>query len=77
MKYCDMKKQTDKYGFEYIADKCILVGKNKRPCLICGELTDYIDVCSEAHFCSDECVKAFYQQLTEYEKLHYDEESIE
>ena len=77
MKYCDRKKQTDKYDFEYIADKCILVDKNKRPCLICGELTEYIDVCSEAHFCSDECTKAFYKQLAECVKAFYDEEYIE
>lgn len=32
-------------------------------CLICGTPTPFIEICSEGHFCSTECVNAFYNEL--------------
>ena len=33
----------------------IMRGTIKQPCCICGKLTEYIDICYEAYFCSTEC----------------------
>lgn len=40
----------------------IIKGSKKAGCLICGEPTEYIEVCSESHFCSTECVDRFYKE---------------
>lgn len=34
-----------------------------RRCIICGTPTPFIEICSESHFCSTECVDAFYQMM--------------
>lgn len=34
-------------------------------CLMCGQPTPFIEVYSEAHFCSVECANAFYEQMQE------------
>lgn len=44
----------------------IIKGKEKFPCLTCGEPTEYIEVCSETYFCSDECVEEFYKIYFEH-----------
>lgn len=44
--------------------KSIIKSDNIKPCLICKELTPYIEVFSESHFCSEECVDKFYEQVT-------------
>lgn len=31
----------------------------------CGNLTEFIDVCSEGHICSDECMDAWYKMFSE------------
>ncbi|MFG6378350.1 MAG: hypothetical protein K1W19_08565 [Lachnospiraceae bacterium] len=41
-------------------------------CMVCGTPTKYIEVCSEAHFCSDECVDKFYGQVSEFERIGTD-----
>ena len=33
----------------------IIRGNEVRPCAVCGELTEYIDIDFECHICSDEC----------------------
>lgn len=45
-----------------------MIGTDKQKCLVCGTLTKYIEIFSEAHFCSDECVKEFYEQVAKSEK---------
>lgn len=40
----------------------IIKGNKKVCCLTCGEHTEFIEVCSEAHFCSSECVDKFYEE---------------
>jgi hypothetical protein len=47
-----------------MADKGHLVGMEKG-CLMCGEPTKFIEVCSEAHFCSEECEDIFYKMMNE------------
>ena len=36
-------------------DGIILRGRDSRPCVICGEPTEFLDVCYESRICSDEC----------------------
>lgn len=60
-------KYKDKFpNVKYMdmADNGHLVGSLK-PCLSCGELTEFIEVCSEAHFCSEECENEFYKMMNE------------
>lgn len=40
----------------------IIKGSKKVGCLVCGYPTEYIEVCSEAHMCSTECVDEFYKE---------------
>ena len=49
-----------------------MITSGEKPCLICKRLSKYIEVCSEAHFCSDECVKVFYKQVSKFKKLGLD-----
>lgn len=44
-----------------------MISNEEKSCLVCGSLSKYIEVCSEAHFCSDECVEEFYKQVAEFE----------
>lgn len=62
MKFEKYPVTVDKYGFKF-AKNDIMVGDTEVSCLICGAPTKYIEVFSEAHFCSDECVDKFYEQL--------------
>ena len=48
------------------------MGKNPVPCRICGELTTYIDVCAEAHFCSEECLEQFYNDYWDSERKSFE-----
>lgn len=59
---------TDQYGYQFVKND-VMVGTEEVGCLVCGCLTKYIEVCSEAHFCSDEYVDKFYNQISEYDKL--------
>ena len=38
-------------------------GRKTEPCCVCGQPTEYIEICSEAHFCSEECLNAFYDEF--------------
>lgn len=49
-------------------DEGILKGKNPIPCCVCGELTIFIDLCSEAPFCSEECLEKFYNDYWDSER---------
>ncbi len=72
MKFDDYKEiKTDQYGFQFIKNG-IMVGTEECGCLTCGTPTKYVEVCSEAHFCSDECVDKFYKQVSEFENIGAD-----
>ena len=52
-------KYSDKFpNMKYIDDVCdgMLRGQRPQPCVICGELTEFVEINYEAHFCSEECV---------------------
>lgn len=70
MKYKDIRRKMtkDAQGFNFIGLD-IMVGENKVPCLSCKEPSEYIDIFSEAHFCSSECKDAFYQELDAQERM--------
>lgn len=48
-KYPDMKPIEEVHG-------CIMRSYEKRPCSICKELTEYVEINYEGHFCSEECL---------------------
>lgn len=63
MKFNDYKNiKTDKNGFQFIGNN-IMIDTEKHPCIICGCLSNYIEVFTEAYFCSDECVDKFYEKI--------------
>lgn len=69
LKFDDYKEiTTDQYGFQFVKNN-IMIGTEEKGCLVCGSPTKYIEVCSEAHFCSDECVKKFNKQVSAFEKM--------
>lgn len=52
-------KYSDKFpNMKYIDDVCdgMLRGQRQQPCVICGELTEFVEINYEAYFCSEECV---------------------
>lgn len=38
-------------------DGIILRGRDSKPCEVCGEPTEFLDICYESRICSDECQK--------------------
>lgn len=41
---------------DYLDDDMLIVGTSG-PCAVCGRETQFIDICWEAHICSEECEK--------------------
>lgn len=41
----------------------VIRGKIAEPCCMCGTQTEYIDICSEAHFCGQGCRDGFYDEF--------------
>lgn len=50
-------------------DDVLLVG-SLGPCAVCGRQTRFIDICWEAHICSDECNNILYDEFTQDLKGH-------
>ena len=65
MQFCQCKTTKDAQGFEY-ARPDVLVSSVRGKCLTCGKPTNFVEVVSEGHFCSDECLKTFYDKWEEY-----------
>lgn len=61
MKYED-KHPNAKPGQIYEAGNYI-VSKHRDNCYICGSLTRFVDINSEAHICSEECDEIFYNEM--------------
>lgn len=40
-----------------------LRSKENKPCAVCGKLTPFVEICTEARMCSDECMATFYDDL--------------
>lgn len=51
--YPNMKPVVDEDGG-------VIRGRHAEPCCVCGQPTEYVEICSEAHFCSEECLNKFY-----------------
>ena len=49
-KFSSMKKIDEVQG-------SIMRSTESKPCSICGEMTEYIEINYEGYFCSEECVK--------------------
>lgn len=65
MKYCD------KYpNMIPIDDVCgnIMRGNERKPCAVCGNQTEYIEINYEAPFCSEECVQTMDRMAEEHYK---------
>ncbi len=61
MKFDEYKPVTDCDGFQFAKEGEIMIGDKYTTCLICKAPTKYIEIFTEAHFCSDECVDKFYE----------------
>lgn len=46
-----------------IEDGGVIRGRQAEPCCVCGQPTEYVEICSEAHFCSEECLDGFYTEF--------------
>ena len=62
-------KFTDKYpkavpGME--VEPNILFSDTSDNCAHCGQMTNFVDLCYEAHFCSEECIDAFDKEIFKY-----------
>ena len=68
MKYIEYFK-----NMKYLeVDEGIIKGKNPVPCTTCGEPTIFIDLCSEAPFCSEECLEQFYNDYWDSERESFE-----
>lgn len=63
MKYENMELSEDELN-----DICIIKCSNESKCSICGELTKYIDYCTESYICSEDCMNIQNEKLVEYLK---------
>ena len=75
MKFEECEIITDQYGFKF-AKNGIMLGEKECDCLICHAPTKFIEICSEVHFCSDECVQAFHQKVF-HDKIEADLDKYE
>lgn len=46
-----------------IVDHQYLISKNYKNCIICGDKTRFIEICSGRYLCSTECESEFYKNL--------------
>ena len=58
------KKYSEAVDME-MCDVIILKGTLSEPCTVCGRPTPYVDVCYEAHVCSDECQAVLDREITQ------------
>ena len=63
MKFEEYPVKIDSHGIPFAKEDDIMIGRTEQPCLNCGKPTKYIELTSEGHFCSDECVDEFYRNL--------------
>lgn len=49
-----------------IKETTYITSKEKKPCCVCGKLTDQIEFCYEAYVCSKECEDVLNKQYMEY-----------
>ena len=71
MKSIDYPIKTTERGFKYVTNG-IMVSDETKMCLTCKKPTNFIEVCSEQYFCSDECINKFYEIVCAYERGNID-----
>ena len=59
------KKYLNAKPLEICGDGILLKGETEGPCAVCGRMTPFVDVCYEAHICSDECMQRIDKEMTE------------
>lgn len=60
--------KVSKQGTRYVKDN-VIIGNRKKPCYTCGKRTKFVEVLSEQHFCSDECVDKLYREVARLEQV--------
>ena len=65
-----------KFTDKDLKTKSLIKSKEKKPCLICKQPTEYIDWCSEYRLCSTECEQKFYDLVREQETRFLNGEDI-
>ena len=65
-----------KFTDKDLKTKSLIKSKEKKPCLICKQDTEYIDWCSEYRLCSTECEQKFYDLVKEQETRFLNGEDI-
>ena len=68
MKFRNHIQKPDRQGDMRVRNGEVLVCKEIKPCIMCGEPTNFVEICSEGRFCSDECMDKFYERLAENEE---------
>lgn len=52
----------------------MLRGRCPRPCIVCGDLTEYIEINYEARICSEECIEEMDRRANEAFKRYMDDD---
>jgi len=60
MKYSEMPLEKDDAGIFDRVTPGVIKGKYVGKCIQCGDPTEFIEICTEARMCSEECNKAWY-----------------
>lgn len=56
------KYQQAETGFQPEGEN-VFLGSCEEPCMHCGHPTPWVDLCFEAHLCSEECSEAAWQEF--------------
>lgn len=68
MKFTDHPSIRDSQGHSRVRNGEVLVCDDYKPCIMCGEPSSFVEICSEGRFCSDECLEEFYEEFSREEK---------
>jgi len=64
----EIKYQRVESALGEVANRRFLVVSKLGNCSVCGELTNLIDICLEAHVCSEDCAKVWDERCAESEE---------
>ena len=51
---------------QVIDEAFVLIGRKEQACMVCGDPTRFIDLCSEGHLCSKECDIKWYDMFNQH-----------
>lgn len=60
-----------KFTDEDMKKYCLIKSDEEGACMMCMDITPYIDYTCEVRFCSKECSDDFYDIITQQEKFNY------